>query len=180
MRVLVARVGKSHGLRGEVTVVLHTDAPEERFTAGAVLEGSGGPPWADHLTVSGVRVHNGRWLVAFAEAADRTAAEALRGTELYADVPGGAESAEDGWYEEELVGLRADLPDGTVLGDVIGLQPRPAQDLLQVRHTDGRVGLIPFVHDLVPVVDVAGGRVVIDPPGGIFDVDVTDGQPGPR
>lgn len=180
MRVLVARVGKSHGLRGEVTVLLHTDAPEERFTPGTVLEASGGPPGAHALTVSGVRVHNGRWLVKFAEATDRTAAEALRGTELYADAPEGADSTGDGWYEEEMVGLRADLPDGTVLGEVIGLQPRPAQDLLQVRRQDGCVGLIPFVHALVPVVDVAAGRVVIDPPGGIFDIDIPDPQQRPR
>jgi 16S rRNA processing protein RimM len=78
----------------------------------------------------------------------------------------------DAWYDDELVGLRAERPDGTVLGEVVGLLTGGAQDLLQVRPVgDGPADdvLVPFVTALVPTVDVAGGRIVLDPPGGMFD-----------
>ena len=84
MEVLVARIGKPHGLRGEVTVQTHTDAPRERFVRGAVFETR---PRRGTLTLRGARLHQGVWLLAFEEAADRSAAEALRGSRLVLDVP---------------------------------------------------------------------------------------------
>lgn len=204
MRVRVARVGKAHGLRGEVTVRLHTDDPEDRFAPGTqLLAVDPSDPNQAHpgtaLTVDGSRLHNGTWLVGFAQVSDRTAAEALRGRELYlvveepnaggagtatpgmgADVEAGPDrtpaglggaAAEPGWYESELLGLTVFGPDGGRLGRVIGLRVGAAQDLLTVRLDDGREGDVPFVTALVPVVDVPGGRVVIDPPGGLFDLD---------
>ncbi len=78
---------------------------------------------------------------------------------------------EDAWYEKDLVGLSVVTVAGEPVGKVVALDPRPTQDLLVVRLTDGREGLVPFVAALVPQVDVAGGRVVIDPPAGLFDLD---------
>lgn len=169
MSAVVARIGKPHGLRGEVTVQLHTDAPEERFTAGAQFETE---PDRVVLTLAGTRVHQGVWLLKFEEVADRTAAEALRGTRLLVEEED--EDDEDAWYEDDLVGVEVRDPDGTPIGEVVGLDVRPAQDLLEVRLLDGRTGYVPFVEALVPVVavdDVHDPHVVVDAPPGLFDLD---------
>ncbi|WP_432485417.1 ribosome maturation factor RimM [Kineococcus esterisolvens] len=166
MEYVVARIGRPHGVRGEVTLELRTDAPGERFAPGAVLRTD--PPGRGPLTVESARWHSGTLLVAFAEVADRTAVEALRDTLLMADVDEAAGAEEDAWYPHQLRGLAAVTADGTVLGEVADLITGTAQDLLVVTGTDGREVLVPFVERLVPTVDVAGGRVVLDPPGGLF------------
>jgi 16S rRNA processing protein RimM len=102
----------------------------------------------------------------FAEVKDRTQAEALRGLELVAQVSPAEEA--DGWYASELRGARAELPDGTYVGTVADLITGVAQDLLEINQLDGSVGLIPLVEQLVPLVDPAGGRVVVDPPPGLL------------
>ncbi|WP_277213438.1 ribosome maturation factor RimM [Isoptericola croceus] len=167
MELVVARIGKAHGLRGEVALDVRTDTPEERFATGAVLATV--PAEAGPLTIVGTRVHQGRWLVAFAESTDRTAAEALRGVELV--VEAGDSGDEDAWYPHELAGLRVELTDGTVVGEVVGLEHLPAHDALVVRESGGERTLVPFVHAIVPVVDVAGGRVELTPPGGLLARD---------
>jgi len=171
MQLTVARVGRAHGLKGEVALDLRTDTPDDRFVVGEVLATE--PASAGPLTVTRVRVHQDRWLVTFAEAADRTAAEALRGVELVVDVDTSDE--EDAWYPHELEGLRAELEDGTVVGEVVALEHLPAHDMLVVRETGlpdgGSRTLVPFVRAIVPVVDVAGGRVVLTPPGGLLARD---------
>jgi 16S rRNA processing protein RimM len=168
MDVVVARIGKAHGLRGEVTIEVRTDAPQERFVPGARFHtepGSAGP-----LELASVRDHNGTLLLGFAGVPDRTAAEGLRGVLLVADTDEAADD-EDAWYEKDLVGLCVVTVAGEPVGEVVALEPRPNQDLLVVRLVDGREGLVPFVTAIVPEVDVAGGRVVIDPPAGLFDLD---------
>lgn len=184
---VVARIGKPHGLRGEVTVQLHTDDPQTRLADGAVLPtraepGSGVPR---ELTVAGTRVHRGIWLLRFAEIPDRTGAESLRGTRLLAPTddaqpddtrPGDAQDqdVEDGWYEEDLVGLRALDPGGVVLGKVTALEVGAAQDRLVLRLTDGAEALVPFVQAIVPTVDTAAGTVTIDAPPGLLDPDAAE------
>jgi 16S rRNA processing protein RimM len=177
MRLVVARIGRAHGIRGEVTVEVRTDAPGQRLAPGAVLHvpdggrrrelAAAGQPTT--LTVTGHRDHNGILLLRFAEVADRAAAEALRDTLLEADVPEEPDE-DDAWYEHELLGLSVVDPGGARLGEVSGLQHMPAQDLLVVRTPLGE-RLVPFVRAIVPVVDVAGGVVVVDPPGGLLDGD---------
>lgn len=173
--VVVARIGKPHGLRGEVTVRLHTDEPERRLAVGAALAteaetGSGVPR---ELTVRSTRVHRGIWLVAFEEVPDRTGAEGLRGTRLVIDAEEAAppEDDEDVYTEDELVGLPVHDPGGEVIGEVVGLDVGAAQDRVVVRLTDGRRGRVPFVAALVPEVDVRGRRVVVDAPQGLFDLE---------
>ncbi|MFI2703374.1 ribosome maturation factor RimM [Cellulosimicrobium composti] len=167
MELTVARVGKAHGLRGEVALDLRTDEPEERLAVGSRLETR--PAQAGPLTVATVRVHQGRWLVGFEGVRDRTAAEALRGVELVVEAD--ASDEEDAWYPHELVGLRAEDTEGRELGRIDGLEHLPAHDVLVLRETGGERTLVPFVRQIVPVVDVAGGRVVLDPPGGLLASD---------
>ena len=168
MQVVVARVGKAHGLRGEVTVQVLTGAPDERFVPGATFATE--PPSAGPLVLRSARDNNGILLLGFEHTDDRSGAEALRGTKLLADVltDGGEEET---WYERDLVGLRAVTVGGVEVGEVLGLESRPAQDLLVVRLTDGREALVPFVTAIVPEVDIKGGRVVLDPPPGLLDLD---------
>lgn len=170
MELTVATIGRAHGLRGEVALDLRTDDPEARLADGQVLRTV--PASAGPLTVVSTRIQNGRWHVAFAELGDRTAAEQARGIELVVDVD--ASDEEDAWYPHELAGLRAELQDGTVVGEVVGLDHLPASDMLVVRETDGTRTLVPFVRVMVPVVDVAGGRVVLDPPGGLLARDAVN------
>jgi len=170
IEVVVGRIGKPHGIRGEVTVDVRTDEPERRFAPGTALRAV--PPKGSHashsaLTVEGAKWHGTILLVAFEEIPDRNAAEAARGIVLYADIDA-AESPEDPdeYYDHQLVGLTAYDEDGTHLGEVSGLVHGGAQDLLTIRTLDRRDALVPFVKALVPVVDVAGRRVVIaDRPG---------------
>ena len=167
MELTVARVGKAHGLRGEVALDLRTDDPEERLAVGERLETR--PADAGPLTVATVRVHHGPRAVGVAPGDDRTAAEALRGDERVVEAE--ASDEEDAWYPHELAGLRAEGTDGRVLGRLEGLEHLPAHDVLVLREPDGARTLVPFVRQIVPVVDVAGGRVVLDPPGGLLASD---------
>ncbi|MCK0111295.1 ribosome maturation factor RimM [Ornithinimicrobium sp. F0845] len=163
---VVARIGKPHGLRGEVTVQVHTDAPDERFAVGTefATEPDRGP-----LTLRTVRVHQQVYLLGFEGITDRTAAEALRNTRLLLADEEEAEE-DDAWREEDLLGLTVVLTDGTVVGEVSALHTREVQDLLEVRRADGRELLVPFVEEIVPEVDDETGRVTIDPPAGLLEL----------
>jgi 16S rRNA processing protein RimM len=168
--VVVGRIGKPHGLRGEVTVDVRTDEPERRFAPGSTLRAEPPPGSVSSLrtlTVAGSRRHQAALLVTFEELTDRTAAEGARGIVLHASIPADASPDDpDEYYDHQLVGLAAYDVDGTTLGTVAGLVHGGAQDLLRVDTPDGREALVPFVKALVPEVDVAGGRVVIaDRPG---------------
>ncbi len=163
--VVVGRIGKPHGIRGEVTVEVRTDEPERRFADGTALrvEPPRGSAFAvPTLTVASTRWHTGTLLASFEEIADRNAAEAARGVLLHLEIPAD-ESPEDPdeFYDHQLVGLAAHDLRGERLGEVTGLM-HGAQDLLVVTTPDGREALVPFVAALVPEVDLAAGRVVID------------------
>lgn len=169
IELVVARIGKPHGIRGEVTVDVRTDEPEKRFVPGAVLraEAPRGSSFAHGaLTVARARLHQQTLLLTFEELGDRTAAEAARGVVLHASVPADATPDDpEEFYDHQLVGLTVHDLDGTLLGTVESLV-HGAQDLLVVRTLDRREALVPFVTALVPEVDLAGGRVVVaDRPG---------------
>ncbi|SDQ75944.1 ribosome maturation factor RimM [Quadrisphaera sp. DSM 44207] len=165
MEVVVARLGRPHGVRGEVSTEVRTDAPDRRFLPGAVFATD--PAGAGPLHLVGARDHNGVLLLAFDGVADRTAAEGLRGVLLLADVP--EQEEPDAWAVGALVGLRAERTDGRDAGTVVGVEHGPAQDLLVLRQPSGALARVPFVTALVPEVDLPGGRVVLDPPGGLLE-----------
>ncbi|RBM19966.1 ribosome maturation factor RimM [Prauserella sp. PE36] len=170
MQVVVGRVAKAHGIRGELAVDVRTDSPEERFAEGAVLTGQARDGSTTRLTVTAARWHSGRLLMRFAEVPDRTIAEELRGVLLLGDTDDLPPIEDpDEFYDHELEGLRAELTDGTVVGTVREVVHSPGGELLSVDR-DGRDLLVPFVREIVPQVDVAGGRVVLDPPEGLLDV----------
>ncbi|HEV2242512.1 MAG TPA: ribosome maturation factor RimM [Streptosporangiaceae bacterium] len=174
MQLVVGRVGRPHGIRGEVTVQVHTDDPDLRFAAGSILVTE--PAARGPLTVSASRWHSGRLLVTFAGYADRDQAEDLRGTLLHIDSSAVGPAADpEEFHDYQLIGLdvltRAGKPVGVVT-DVL----HQGQDLLVIRPPeDGAAGeqgevLVPFVGAIVPEVDVAAGRLVIDPPPGLLEL----------
>ena len=168
IEVVVGRIGKPHGIRGEVTVELRTDEPERRFVVGAPLIAESPRGQRSTLSVERTRWHQGTLLVHFEGLPDRTAAEAARGTMLIAEVdPDEQPDDPDEFYDHQLVGLRVEDTEGRDRGEVTGVL-HGAQDLLQVRTPTGPV-LVPFVAALVPTVDVAGGRVVVADRPGLLD-----------
>ena len=172
MLLTVGRIGRVHGIRGEVTVEVLTDSPEERFYSGATLFTE--PSREGGLTVASSRWHNSTLLLSFEGFLDRTAGETLRNVQLLAEVDLD-DVDEDEYHIQQLIGLKVFLISDTHLlesiGEVSGLINGVAQDLLEVTKADGREFLIPFVKALVPTVDIAGGKVLIDPPGGLIDED---------
>lgn len=171
MLVVVGRVGRAHGIRGELNIDPRTDEPERRFAPGSsvVCEGR-------RLTVRTMRRHGGRLIVAFAELADRTAAETFHGRTLEAEIdPADRPDDDDGYYDHQLVGLAVRTPDREV-GRVTAVLHLPAQDTLQL-DVDGREVLVPFVTDLVPEVNLEGGYVVVADRPGLLDPDAADVVP---
>jgi 16S rRNA processing protein RimM len=173
VRLTVARIGRAHGIKGEVTVELRTDAPERRFVPGVSLfVDPAGPRSATlpaTLVLESVRDHNGVLLLGFEGVGDRTAAEALRGVLLEADVDEADDDEPDAWFDHQLVGLAVVDPTGRALGEVVAVEHPGAQDRLVVRRPDGAKRLVPFVTAIVPTVDVAAGRVVVDAPAGLIE-----------
>jgi 16S rRNA processing protein RimM len=167
--VVVGRVGRPHGVRGEVAVEVRTDEPAVRFAPGSALTLAAATHDASPspLEVAGFRWHQDRLLVRFAGVADRDAAEALRGRLLLAEVAAGQGPADpEEFYDHQLVGLEVVTTDGAVAGEVAEVLHPGAQDLLVVRRPDRSDALVPFVAALVPEVDLEAGRLVVaDRPG---------------
>lgn len=174
MRVRVARIGKPHGIRGEVTVEVMTDDPATRFAPGTELEAEKSPHKT--LTVEGARWNKEILVVAFEEIVDRNAAEAARGTILYFETEHEEDDDSDGYYEHELVDLKVRIGDQEV-GKVTGLRTGAAQDLLVVEDNEGEEVYVPFVEQIVPEVDLEAGFVRITPPDGLFTVNKGESEP---
>lgn len=167
MRLVVGRIGRAHGVRGAMTIEVLTDEPEERFAVGAELFTD--PPERGPLTIESGRVHSGTLLLNFQGYPDRSAAEVLRGTILLADVDINASEDEDEFHDQVLLGLEVFTVSGEPVGTIHEVVHLPAQDLLAVRNQQGREVLIPFVHEIVPTVDLSQKRVLVDPPPGLID-----------
>ena len=173
--VRVARIGKPHGIRGEVTVEVFTDSPDTRFAQGNVVDVvsvSKTQSSFSHLTVEKARWNNKILLLKFEEFSDRNTAESLRNYELYAQADDPLDE-DEGWYADELIGFSVykDEITSTKIGEVTDLITGAAQDLLQVQLSDGREVLIPFVEEIVPEIDEDQGAVVISPPAGLLELN---------
>jgi 16S rRNA processing protein RimM len=193
MLLVVGQIGKPHGIRGEVSVVVRTDEPEERFTAGSVFitevprdrrvnTGPAAAPGAQppasekfevpkELVLESIRWHQGRGIAVFEGIHDRNVAEALKGVFLQVDsselTP--PEDPEE-FHDHQLVGLRVVSVDGTEHGTVQRIEHAPSSDLIVLAKNGGGTALIPFVTAMVPTVDLRGGRIVVDLPEGLLDL----------
>ncbi|MFG3361132.1 ribosome maturation factor RimM [Streptomyces griseofuscus] len=168
MQLVVARIGRAHGIKGEVTVEVRTDEPELRLAPGAVLATD--PAATGPLTIETGRVHSGRLLLRFAGVTDRTGAEALRNTLLIADVdPEEMPEGEDEYYDHQLMDLDVVTEDGVEVGRITEISHLPSQDLFIVERPDGTEVMIPFVEEIVAEIDLEEQRAVITPPPGLID-----------
>lgn len=197
MQLVVGRITRPHGVRGEVSVEVRTDEPERRFAVGSVLATD--PAEAGPLTVASARWHTGRLLVGFTGITDRNQAEGLRGIWLTLDsAQAGSSDDPDEFHDHELIGLAVVTVSGDPVGRVTDVQHH-GQDLLVIEPVkpatpaSARSGgrgvpggrppgpapvLVPFVTAIVPEVDVAAGRLVIDPPPGLLELGMPEPGPG--
>ncbi|MFF6784508.1 ribosome maturation factor RimM [Streptomyces sp. NPDC012510] len=168
MQLVVARIGRAHGIKGEVTVEVRTDEPELRLAPGAVLLTDPAP--TGPLTIESGRVHSGRLLLRFEGVRDRNAAEALRNTLLIAEVdPEELPEEEDEYYDHQLMDLDVVTVDGVEVGRITEISHLPSQDLFIVERPDGSEVMIPFVEEIVTEIDLREQRAVVDPPPGLID-----------
>ncbi|MFJ2031365.1 ribosome maturation factor RimM [Streptosporangium sp. NPDC087985] len=169
MQLVIGRIGRPHGLRGDVSVEVRTDDPERRFAPGTAVVTD--PASAGPLVVESRRWHSGVLLVRFEGVDDRNRAEELRGTTLVidsADIP--PPDDPDEFYDHQLIGLTVVTPDGEQVGEVSDVLHH-GQDLLVVRRGGGTEVYVPFVKALVPVIDLDRGILVVDGPAGLLDPD---------
>nr|WP_202532631.1 ribosome maturation factor RimM [Streptomyces sp. SID3212] len=168
VQLVVARIGRAHGIKGEVTVEVRTDEPELRLGPGAVLGTE--PASAGPLTIATGRVHSGRLLLRFEGVSDRGGAEALRNILLIAEVdPEELPEDPEEFYDHQLMDLDVVLADGTEIGRITEITHLPSQDLFIVERPDGSEVMIPFVEEIVTEIDLEEQRAVIDPPPGLID-----------
>lgn len=182
MELVVGRIVKSHGIRGEVVVDIRTDSPSERFASGSVLatrtRKSKGSSVPSSLNVEAARNHSGRLLVRFDGVSSRDEADALRGVELLVDSESLDPLADDDeFYDHELEGLlvRIDSDDADPIGQVGEVLHTAAGEVLSISTRPegpyaGREVLVPFIEQFVPTIDIQAGTVVITPPEGLLDI----------
>jgi 16S rRNA processing protein RimM len=167
--VLVGRIARPHGLRGEVIVNPETDFVEDRFAGGATM-------WArsdqgdEALTIASARIQNGRPVVAFAGFSSIEDVERLAGLELR--VPEDTlQALGDGvFYQHQLVGCAVETMAGMRIGEVTRVDGGAGGSLLTVRGARGEV-LIPFAQHICVEIDVAARRIRIDPPEGLLELN---------
>lgn len=170
--VIVGRVRRSHGVRGEVVVDVMTDAPDAIFASGARLFGGSvqgdlapNPPT---LHVEAVRPFKDALLVTFAELTDRNAADLWRDRFLLVPMDELEQPGEDEVFLHDLVGLSVELPQGEPVGTVIAFYELSHALLLEIERPAGSV-LLPYNDEFVQEVDMEGKRLVVSPPEGLFD-----------
>jgi 16S rRNA processing protein RimM len=164
-RVLMGRVVGVHGIKGAVRVLSYAAAPEDVARYGPLEDESGERRFS--LTVIGQA--RGAVLVEVEGVRDRDAAAALKGTKLYLKRSALPAPAEGEFYWDDLVGLRAELVDGSALGEVMAVHDYGGGPSLEVKRETGAPVMVPFTSRAVPVVDLETGKVVIDPPEGLFE-----------
>jgi len=166
-RVCLGVVGAPHGVRGAVRIKSFTAEPAAIAAYGA-LEDEGGERRFT-LRIVGAAKGDGMVIARLSGIADRDRAEILRGLRLYAPRAALPATEEDEFYHADLVGLTAMLEDGTKLGTVSAVHDFGAGDMLEIERDAGQPVMMPFTRAAVPLVDIAGQRLVVDPPAGLID-----------
>jgi 16S rRNA processing protein RimM len=176
-KVCVGQITGAHGVRGMVKVKPFTAAPDDLTAYGPVSDEAGTRRFALHL----LSWAKDQWIARLDGVADRDAAHALRGVRLYVDRAALPEPEEDEFYHADLIGLAMELADGSRFGTIRAVFDFGAGEFLEVARTEGGTIMVPFTLAAVPVVDIAGRRVVIDPPVGLLEPaePPPEGEPGP-
>ena len=166
---VVGRIARAHGIRGQVIVNLETDFPDERFTPGATMYTERGGALTP-LTVTTVRFQNGRPVIGLQGVETMNEAEELAGLQLRVPVEQLARLPDDVFYHHDLVGCHVVTQDGRGVGTVRGVEGTFGGSRLVVSGAAGEI-LIPLAKEICRTIDVAGKRIVIDPPDGLLDLN---------
>jgi len=167
---VVGRIGRAHGVHGEMRVEVLTDVPERRFAPGSALfvaPGGDGSPLP--VVVLSARPHHGDLLVRLDVTPDRDSAQGLTGQYLQVPLAEAAETDPDSYYEHQLVGLAVVTADGAPVGRVAALRDAGGGELLEVQGDSGHMHLVPFVADVIAAIDLSAGRITITPPPGLLE-----------
>ena len=173
-RVLMGRVLGAHGIKGAVRVLSYAAVAEDIARYGPIEDESGGRRFSLRV-VGQVR---GAVLVEVEGIGDRDAAAALKGTKLYVQRSALPSPEEGEFYWDDLVGLRAEIVGGTMLGEVVAVHDYGGGPSLEVKREAGAPVIVPFTNRVVPVVDLKGGKLVIDPPAGLFETPSSQSEDG--
>jgi 16S rRNA processing protein RimM len=167
--VVVGRVARTHGIRGQVIVNPETDFVEQRFRSGAVLYVRR-TATAQPLTVSAVRVHQGRPILTLEGIASIEAADWLVGAELR--IPAGdlQQLPTNQFYRHDLVGCRVRTASGLDLGVVAAVDGSQENSYLVIRSGQREV-LVPLAADICIEIDARGRNIVIEPPEGLLELN---------
>ena len=172
--VLVGRIARPHGVRGQVIVNPDTDFVDDRFVSGATMWVRSGQR-EEALTIASARVQNGRPVVGFEGFSSIEDVERLAGLELRVPENTLQALAENVYYQHQLVGCAVETIGGMHLGEVSRVDGGAGGSLLTVRGTRSEV-LIPFAQHICVEVDVAGRRIRIDPPDGLLELNEKKGS----
>ncbi len=159
----------SKGLRGEVRIKSYTEDPQDVAAYGPVTTGDGR---LLTLTVTGAAA--GAVIARVDGVRDRTAADALKGLDLFVDRSALPPPGADSLYQADLIGLQAERTDGGVLGSVVAFHNYGGGDMMEVKNTDGDEVLIPFTEAAIAEVDMSGRRILVTPLPGLFDDEESD------
>jgi 16S rRNA processing protein RimM len=165
-RILLGRIGAPHGVRGAVRIRTFTGEPMAIGDYGPLHTKDG-----RSFTVADIRPDKAGVVARLEGVTDRNAAQALNGVELFVDRAVLPEPEEDEFYHADLIGLSAEKADGTALGTVTSVQDYGAGDFLEIASAKGKALLVPFTKAAVPVIDMTGKRIVVEPPP---EIDVTE------
>jgi 16S rRNA processing protein RimM len=164
-RVLMGVVAAPHGVRGLVRIKSFTEDPMAMAGYGPLSDETG----KRQFKVEALSPSRGAVLARIDGVADRNAAEALRGLKLYVDRSALPVAGEQEWYEADLLGLAAVGRDGRDWGKVLAFHDYGAGRSVEVSGgAGGKPVLLPFTTEAVPEIDVAGGKVIVDPPAGLL------------
>jgi 16S rRNA processing protein RimM len=161
--ICVARIGAAHGVRGAVKLWTFTEDPLAVTRYGPLSTRDGGR----QFEVTSAREAKGHLVATLAGITKREEAERLNGVELYVAREKLPVAAEDEYYHADLIGLAAVTTTGEMLGSIVAIHNFGAGDIIEIAPSQGATMLLPFSNAVVPTVDLAGGRVVIELPGEI-------------
>jgi 16S rRNA processing protein RimM len=172
--VVVGRIARAHGNRGQVIVDPVTDFPEERFKAGSVLEilRENG---IESLTVEHVRFHRGRPILELAGVETMDAAEALAGIELRVQTGALLPLPPGSFYHHDLIGCAVETQNGERIGEVARVEGEASGSRLVIMRGSAEI-LIPLAQGICVSVDIGGRKIVVEPPDGLIDLNVTHRQ----
>ena len=170
--VCVARIGAAHGVRGAVKLWTFTEDPLAVKHYGPLMTKDG----ARQFEVTHVREAKDHLVATFKGVSTRDEAERLNGLELYVPRERLPETDDDEYYHADLIGLAAVTTADQPLGKVVAIHNFGAGDIIEIAPSQGATMMLPFTNAVVPTVDLAGGRVVVDLPEEIEGEEPSQGR----